>query len=115
MRSSRDGALALMPCRTHFLASVAYGEKAVEAARVSDLAGSTLELISAAPRIAEGRTVRFAVRTKKDREQVELLLRIEMSIGPGGAGAARGYRDLLQNVRSAATAASRSAAGASGR
>ena len=53
----------MTPCEGFFLASFALGEKAVAAARAAKLPAAVRAVIDAAPRYAEGRGVRFEVRT----------------------------------------------------
>ena len=69
----------LTPCRGHFLASFALGERACAEARMAGLPASVLALIDAAPRYAEGRGVRIPVRRKSDVEAVRQLAAIKHS------------------------------------
>jgi Protein of unknown function (DUF3788) len=69
----------LTPCRGHFLASFALGERACAEARMAGLPASVLALIDAAPRYAEGRGVRIPVRRKSDVEAVRKLAAIKHS------------------------------------
>ncbi|MBU0616127.1 MAG: DUF3788 domain-containing protein, partial [Planctomycetes bacterium] len=69
----------LTPCERHFLAGFALGEKAVKAAHECGLPKSALECIDSAPKYAEGRGVRFEVRTKKDLEAVKQVAAIKMA------------------------------------
>jgi hypothetical protein len=55
--------LYMTPGEGCFLASFALGEKAVEAARAAKLPARVLAVVDAAPRYAEGRGVRFEVRS----------------------------------------------------
>lgn len=55
----------LSPRSGHFLVSFALGEKAVAAARERRLPAAVLAAIEAAPRYAEGRGVRFEVRSAR--------------------------------------------------
>jgi len=70
--------LYMTPCKGHFLASFALGEKAVRAARESGLPDPVLKIIDAAPKYAEGRGVRVEVKSKKDLENVKALAAIKM-------------------------------------
>lgn len=56
----------LSPRSGHFLVSFALGEKAVAAARERNLPAAVLAAIEAAPRYAEGRGVRFEVRSVRE-------------------------------------------------
>lgn len=67
----------MTPCRGHFLASFVLGEKACAAAHQAKLPAPMLKRIDAAPRYAEGRGVRFEVRTKADADGVETVAAIK--------------------------------------
>ena len=54
-------------------------EKAVKAAHAAGLPKTVLTAIDKAPKYAEGRGVRFEVRTKKDLEGIRELAAIKMS------------------------------------
>lgn len=69
----------LKPGRKSFLASTAFGEKAVAAARESDLPAEVIEAIDGARKYAEGRPVRIEVRTKADLEVTKLVAAIKMA------------------------------------
>jgi hypothetical protein len=66
-------------CKGYFLASFALGEKAVKAAHDSGLPSSVLEAIDSAKKYAEGRGVRFEVRSAKDVHNIEKLAVIKMA------------------------------------
>ena len=67
----------MTPCKGHFLTSFVLGEKACAAAHAAKLPAPVLEQIDAAPRYAEGRGVRFQVRTKADAAAMEALAAIK--------------------------------------
>jgi hypothetical protein len=69
----------LTPCRGHFLASFALGERACAAAQTVGLPAAVLALIEVAPRYAEGRGVRIPVRRRCDVEAVRTLAAIKHS------------------------------------
>lgn len=69
----------MTPCKGHFLASFALGEKAVKAAHESDLPASILDIIDGAKKYVEGRAVRIEVRTARDVRNVEKLAAIKMA------------------------------------
>jgi hypothetical protein len=69
----------LSPCRGHFLASFALGEKACAAAKDGGLPASVLAVIEAAPRYPEGRGVRLEVRSARDVSNVAELAAIKMA------------------------------------
>jgi len=69
----------MTPCRSHFLASFALGEKACRAAHAAGLPAPVLALIEDAPKYAEGRGVRIAVRSRSDLDSVESLVAIKVA------------------------------------
>jgi hypothetical protein len=69
----------MTPCQGYFLASFALGEKAVKAAHESNLPAEILDVIDNAPRYAEGRGVRFEVRSAKDVRNVEQIAIIKIA------------------------------------
>jgi hypothetical protein len=69
----------LTPCRGHFIAGFALGEKAVQAAHESGLPAAVLTLIDGAKKYAEGRAVRLEVRTQKDARIVEQVAAAKMA------------------------------------
>lgn len=70
--------LYLIPCRGHFLAGIVLGEKAVAAARASNLPAAVIAAIEAARPYAEGRGIRLEVRTLKDVQPFKDMLRMKM-------------------------------------
>lgn len=79
LKQNKRTILYMSPCDGYFLASFALGEKAVRAARDSNLPGSVLAVIEGAKKYAEGRGVRLEVRNAKDLHNVEVLAAIKMS------------------------------------
>lgn len=71
--------LYMTPCAGYFLASFALGEKAVQAARGSNLPSSVIEVIDSAKKYAEGRAVRLKVRSATGVRNVERLADLKMS------------------------------------
>jgi hypothetical protein len=67
----------MTPCRAHFLASFALGEKACRAAHSAGLPATVLAVIDGAPKYAEGRGVRIPVRSRRDVDNVECLVAIK--------------------------------------
>ena len=61
-----------------FLASFALGDKAIAAARKSNLPVRVLEIIAQAPRYAEGTAVRIEVHDEEDAKVVMVLARIKL-------------------------------------
>jgi hypothetical protein len=69
----------LTPCKGHFLASFALGDKACAAASAARLPARILDLIARAPKYAEGRGVRIPVRTERDTAAVRSLVAIKLA------------------------------------
>jgi hypothetical protein len=70
--------LHLGPRSIHFIATVILGEKAVAAVRNSELAPEFIAMVEHATRYTEGRVIRFEIRSKKETEFVEALVKIKM-------------------------------------
>jgi hypothetical protein len=70
--------LYMTPCEGHFLASTALGEKAVAAARERRVPKAFLTLLDDAPRYAEGRGIRLAVRRASDVRLVGHLITLKL-------------------------------------
>ena len=71
--------LYMTPCKGHFLASFALGEKAVQAAHKGNLPSSILKIIDSTKKYAEGRGIRFEVTSTRDVQNIEKLAVIKMS------------------------------------
>jgi hypothetical protein len=69
--------LYMTPGKGFFMASFALGERAVAAAHASDLPAPVLAAIDAAPRYAEGRGVRFEIRTSGQIPPILALVQIK--------------------------------------
>jgi hypothetical protein len=69
----------LAPCAGHFRIAFILGERAVAAARKSDLSKSTLKLLDEAPRYAEGTGVRLMVKAAKELAAIKKLALIKMA------------------------------------
>ena len=69
----------LVPCQGYFVASLALGEKACEAAERGGLPEPLQEAIRHAPKYPEGRGVRIEVRAKKDLASVTKLASLRMA------------------------------------
>ena len=67
----------MTPQPDQFLVSFALGEKAVTAARAAKLHSSIVDAIEAAPRYAEGRGVRIAVRNSRQLAPLARLAQIK--------------------------------------
>lgn len=77
-RGKRNNLLYLIPHEKHFIASFAFGEKAVSDALQSDLPAKVIEMIRQAPKYPEGRAVRVAVNSAADVKIVKRLLAIKL-------------------------------------
>jgi hypothetical protein len=71
--------LYMTPCEGYFLASFALGQKAVQAARNSELPASIMQVVDSARKYAEGRGVRLKVTSARDVRSIEKLAVIKMS------------------------------------
>lgn len=79
LKQGRRVILYMTPCEGYFLASFALGEKAVQAARASDLSASVLAVLDGARKYAEGRGVRLEVRSAEDLRNVLRLAEIKLA------------------------------------
>jgi hypothetical protein len=79
LKREKRTVLYMTPCQGYFLTSFALGEKAVKAAHESKLSAEVLEAIDNAPRYAEGRGVRFEVRSVNDVRNMEKVAIIKMA------------------------------------
>lgn len=71
--------LYLIPQAGQFLVGVVLGEKAVKAARASDLPAEVLALIEAARPYAEGRGIRFPAKGKSDVDAALRLVALKVA------------------------------------
>ena len=71
--------LYMTPRRGHFVVGFALGQKAVDAARESDLPQSTKDVIDDSTKYAEGRGVRLEVRTDDDLRNAARIATIKMA------------------------------------
>lgn len=69
----------LSPCDGCFRVAFALGDRAVAAARKSDLSKSILKLLDEAPRYAEGTGVRLMVKAPKDLAAIRKLALIKLA------------------------------------
>ncbi len=69
----------LSPCTGCFRAAFILGDKAVAAARRSDLSKDVLKLLDAATRYAEGTGIRLVVKQKKDLAAIRKLAVIKLA------------------------------------
>lgn len=79
LKQKKRTVLYMTPCKKYFYAGFVLGEKAVKAARHTDLPDTVLSLIDQAKKYAEGRAVRLEVRNKKDLQSAKALADIKMA------------------------------------
>lgn len=70
---------SLGPCDGCFRVAFVLGDRAVAAAKQSDLPKSTLKLLDEAPRYTEGTGLRLMVKAKKDLASVRKLALIKLA------------------------------------
>lgn len=69
----------LIPQQGHFLAAVVLGDKAVDRVREAGIPQNLLNELESAKKYAEGRGLRFAVRSREDVEAVKALVACKMA------------------------------------
>jgi hypothetical protein len=69
----------LSPCSGCFRVAFIFGDKAVAAARQSNLSKSTLKLLDEAPRYPEGTGLRLTVKSPKDLAAIRKLALIKLA------------------------------------
>jgi len=79
LKVKKRNIIYLGPCEGCFRVAFILGDKAVAAARKSDLPKSALKIIDEAPRYAEGTGVRLTVKAEKDLEAIKNLALIKMA------------------------------------
>jgi hypothetical protein len=79
LKRKKRAIVYLTPREKFFTAGFALGEKAVAAARAAGLDAATRKLIDEADRYAEGRAVKFEIRTKADLAPVRIIATAKMS------------------------------------
>lgn len=77
LQSKKRNIVYLGPRKGFFVAAFALGDKAIGAARTSDLSSRVLKIIRDAKRYAEGSAVRIEVKSDEDVEAVIKLARIK--------------------------------------
>ena len=78
MQLKKRNIVYLVPRSGFFMAAFALGDRAVAAARASDLPPRILKIIAEAKRYAEGTAVRIEVKTPEDLEIVKKLVKIKI-------------------------------------
>jgi hypothetical protein len=79
MKLKKRTIVYLGPCNGCFRAAFVLGDRAVAAARKSDLSKTALKLLDEAPRYAEGTGVRLMVRASEDLADVRQLAIIKLA------------------------------------
>ena len=79
LKHKKRNIIYLAPCAGHFRIAFIFGDKAVAAARQSNLAKSTLKLLDEAPRYPEGTGLRMVVKTQKDLAAIKKLALIKLA------------------------------------
>jgi len=69
----------LAPCSSCFRVAFIFGDKAIAAARQSNLAKSTLKLLDEAPRYPEGTGLRMTVKSTRDLVEIRKLALIKLA------------------------------------
>jgi hypothetical protein len=79
LKVKKRNIIYLSPCSGYFLVGLIFGDKAVAAARQSNLSKSTLKLIDEAPRYPEGTGLRLTVKAPKDLAAIRKLALIKLA------------------------------------
>jgi hypothetical protein len=79
LKKKKRTILYIGPCDGCFRASLVLGDRAVAAARQSDLSSSALKLLDEAPRYAEGTGLRLIVKSLKDLPTIRKLALIKLA------------------------------------
>ena len=79
LKSKGRNIVYLGPCKGAFRTAFALGDKAVAAARQSDLHPGVIKIINEAKRYAEGTAVRLEIKKAKDIETVTKLAGIKLA------------------------------------
>jgi hypothetical protein len=79
LKIKKRNILYLSPCVGCFRAAFIFGDKAMVAARQSNLTESTLQLLDSAPRYPEGTGLRLLVQSTDDLAEIRKLARIKLA------------------------------------
>jgi hypothetical protein len=79
LKVKKRNIIYLSPCSGCFRVALIFGDKAVVAARQSNLSKSTLKLIDEAPRYPEGTGLRHTVKLSKDLAAIRKLALIKLA------------------------------------
>lgn len=78
LRGKKRNVVYLRPLEKCFLVSFAFGEKAVQAAELSELPAEIIESVRQAPKYPEGRAVRLDVKSAAQVKVAKKLLAIKL-------------------------------------
>jgi len=79
LKSGKHTLVYLAPQDKHFLAVVSLGEKAVAAARDSELSDATKSAVAGARKYVEGRSIRISVRDESAISDIVGLIRLKLA------------------------------------
>ena len=79
LKDKKRNIIYLSPCEGCFRVAFIFGDKAIAAARQSDLSKSTLKLLDEAPRYPEGTGLRLMVKSAKDLVEIRKLALIKLA------------------------------------
>ena len=79
LKHKKRAVLYLTPSTGFFYVGFALGQKAVDIAHERGLPRQVLDIIDSSPKYAEGRGVRFEIRTAKDVENAAKVAAVKMS------------------------------------
>jgi hypothetical protein len=79
LKLKKRNIIYLAPCLGCFRVALIFGDKAIAAARQSNLAKSTLKLLDEAPRYPEGTGLRMTVKSTRDLVEIRKLALIKLA------------------------------------
>lgn len=79
LKVKKRNIIYLAPCADCFRVALVFGDKAVAAARQSNLSESTLKLLDEAPRYPEGTWLRLIVQSSRDLVEIRKLALIKLA------------------------------------
>jgi hypothetical protein len=79
LKVKKRNIIYLAPCSGCFRVALVFGDKAVAAARQSNLSENTLKLLDEAPRYPEGTGLRLTVKSSRDLVEIRKLALIKLA------------------------------------
>ncbi len=79
LKHKKRAVLYMTPSRGFFFVGLALGQKAVDAAHEQELPQPLLDTIDSSQKYAEGRAVRFEIRTANDLENAVAVAKVKMA------------------------------------